>query len=667
MKQTGGLRYLKDLKVGIDELQWLQAETEEQRAKMIQGLMLRHGLVCGLSSRGGLDKVWKANDEDDDGTVTVVTAPHWRETTPAAAVAVDPEGILLYLHADYDIEIPDDSTWYTLVVHKEFTRLARGTIDITAGSTTLVGTDTEFTRFAAYTGDGFSRGTRLRIDAADTSGGNDGTLEIDTVVSDTECTVREAPAGATETAIPFRVAGDFWQTTPADPDIHQRYMPKFELIAQCRDPIDVDAAYTDYMVIADVMRDSAGSPEVTIIDRRVRNVYQRRNDRPYGVRMALAPWALDWVGNSYSQALSVSIGQGYASGTSIEGVGLDRTDRDDVLMAVCDNGTIYARIYSTHEAGWDDPGGSGAITIGTGTKADIVHLPRNSGYTHACIYTRSGQMYVRRTADEGATWTGEVSVWNPTSVDPLDTADWARGLLLHNHRLLAFGVLDDNSGGLKQIRMAYSDDYGATWDDDSGAGYAVYINFGGFNDPEHFNVFQDGSGTIWFASGNSSDDTIVFGRSQDDTGLTWQTSPLNNGGLHSASLNTDNSGTTDVYDPLIFVTPDGIPAFVCVEHNATVTQDYLRTFVAGKDDSLAESGTSNAFISHDNLGQLQGSSTSGSDGHEYVLSWCQLRDGTLFTVYVENGGHANSPSVRTMTLHPRMEHRSIVPVFGHDN
>jgi hypothetical protein len=98
-----------------------------------------------------------------------------------------------------------------------------------------------------------------------------------------------------------------------------------------------------------------------------------------------------------------------------------------------------------------------------------VKLPDGGPYTHLCVYHRAGVIYARHTADEGATWTSETTVWTPSAASSGAAASEPDAVCLLNGRIIVVATHTPATGA-SAIRYVTSDDGGGTWSTNSNAG-----------------------------------------------------------------------------------------------------------------------------------------------------------------------------------------------------
>ena len=299
MSDTNGNRTLDQQLIGYDVLEWTQAERLQRIARARIGLAHECGWLgewVGPHPNLGWE-VFAAGGNvlgtrSEDGGVPDDPFPIDRTRSIVPFVGVDPAGNVIEVPTggalldDSDAEIvpPNDGTWRTLIGRYRLTRREPGKLTLVGGSTTVVGTGTEFTRYSDSTS---PEPTILRIDASETSNGNEGSYVIDVITDDENMTVLSAPP-TTETDVFFRVKGQFFSGEPASPDIHRNATVRWELVTR------TTTRPTDGLIAYDVKQ--AGGV-VSLIDRRRGSLYQPYTGR--SCSFALLP-AYTWWNNTTS-------------------------------------------------------------------------------------------------------------------------------------------------------------------------------------------------------------------------------------------------------------------------------------------------------------------------------------------------------------------------------
>jgi len=501
MITSTGLKYLLDLQLGVDELQWLQEDRQEQVRYIVRQLFEGFpGIVYTRISGNARGDAWKVHDDNDDGSIGVKGG-----ADDGVAYAVDQHGNPFVLTANevlfQDIALANDNTWRTVVMRRVVTDYEPGTLTFDGVSAVVVGSaQSKFTRYAGKTTDGFNRGTKIRVDAADTSAGNAGTYEVTSVASDTSLTLTSVPPAA-ESGVKFTAAGDFLSTPPADPDIHARAYAEITVVTRTRNPA------TGYMLLADVRRNDATSPKVDVIDLRQASRLRRRAlNAPL---MNLVPSREMTVAGSIN-SLCADVAPTAKKVVCVYG---DET-----------NGELRAAVYDAipPTGQWGSP-----VTIDSGDttypSCAVVRLPANaSTHTHLAAFRTSpstdGQaIKLYGSTNNGASWVFISTVWDPAGTARIDAVhDF---VLLKKGRLVLVGGYHAMSGVTVpcEVRYIYSDDYGATWNHNTTAGYAIATPAGGSGIRYHgaklcqlpdgsiYTIFLDTStgGTVGVAKGQT--------------------------------------------------------------------------------------------------------------------------------------------------------------------
>lgn len=635
-----GLIYRRELKLGALEYGWADLLREQERRTAVLGAMASPGLVIGRTPSGELDDNWRVHDDDDDGSVSVEVAAD--ESSATTALLVTNEGDLVALDLDQSdiLTVPNDDTWYTIVAQAVVTQNEPGTLGVNIGSNVVTGTLTKFTTLDGATSSSFGRGSKIRIFGS--AGGNNGTYEVDSIASDTSLTLTSNVLGNTESGLSFSIAGDYFNVTPVDPDIHRFQRISLTRVALVREPA------ANVFPLADVKRnDAAGPPKVQIIDRRHQRLYRstvlEAGKGPVGTVLRVRD--LHQVSTGGVLSLGTRPRLGYVTGTG--GFGAEdsaiapadtagSTGHNNLLVAVEKAGVID--FFSLNDGNVPSPGdptfgGTGAASV-TGVDPALVRMPPGSGLTHLLFYMRVDRIYVRSSDDDGDTWGAEVLVIDPTAVDPLDTAANPAAIRLINGRLLVVFEYYDDSAGVRYISSATSDDLGATWDDDAGQGYEVYTS--GIGDVVEPDVAQaaDGRIAVVFSEAISPAIEVIF--SKDLSG--HFTTPASQFG--SAFL---TSGYFDRVDaPLCWWSPDGMLVVAYQAYRNAATLSSLCYAIVGMHGAGPLLLGQQAFVKvDDNMAAYVNA------GH----SWCQDNDGGL--VYCFRGTFAGAPDDQhTLWLDP---------------
>lgn len=477
---SDGLIYSKNLRVGYDELAWEQAENAyngdiARRARLAAAL--EFGLVphfhYGNIARTG----WKVI-ENGGTTIGIELGSSNYKLGPAYDAFVDYQGYLVFLEqniglgvalpknvASGDLTVPNDNTWYTVVVSRDTTQYERGTLTMTAASATLAGVGTAFQRFNGKTETTFARGTKIRIDASDSSQGNEGEYEVDTIASDTSLALTAAVNGGNESGVPFTVIGEWLTGAPADKDLHQRSIPKFEVIARTRQPP------AGKIILADVKRNDAAAQKVEIIDRRYKWF---RPTNHYPLAAAIQPrWLPDTTTGAGEVVTTTVYNTATVNWCSVVPYGIDGLH---AVVGTSGSGfRHYRSLYSSGLTSW-----SFLSTIdASGTCPCLVELPRTtadplgagaSSLPNLIVFYVKSNALKMRTYD-GSTWSAETAVWTPATFSGAHTLNEPAALLARDGRLHV--VVSYYDGSTTRLRYVYSDDYGTTWSINGHNGYAV--------------------------------------------------------------------------------------------------------------------------------------------------------------------------------------------------
>lgn len=620
-----GIVYRRELKLGALEYGWEDLQRQEEARARRLATMASYGLIVARTPHGALDDQWRVHDDDNDGSVSIEVAATESSASAAALVTADGDLVVLDEALPEEITVPNDNTWYTIIASVSTTEVERGTIAVAIGSNAVVGTGTRFlSTLDGFTSSPFSRGSKIRIFGS--GAGNDGTYTVDSVNSDTSLTLTANVPGGSESGLSYSVAGDYFNVTPADPDIHQ-----YQRVTITRIPLVRDVGAGAFP-LADVKRnDAAGPPKVRIIDRRLQRFYRTvvQEAGQGSVGTALQVRNVYQVSTGGALSLGTRPKLGYVTGTGgfgAEDAGVATAGSDDILVAVENGGVIdffNQNGGATPAPGDPTFGSTGAGSI-TGVDPALLRMPEGSALTHLLFYTRADRIYVRSSDDDGATWGAEVLVIDPTAIDALDTAANPAAVRLLSGRILVVFEYQDNSAGKTYISSVTSDDLGATWDDDAGQGYAVFTS--GLGDVLEPDVAQAADGRIAVVFSESASPVIEALVSKDTSG--HFSSPAS---VYGPATST--SGYFDRFDaPLVHWSPDGalIVAFQAYRNAATLsTLCYSVLGMHGDAPFLV--GQTGLIKLDDNMAAYVGA------GH----AWAQDTDGAL--VYVFRGTFAGAP------------------------
>lgn len=520
MRETNGLNYFAKMLLDHDELQWEQDETRERLAWWRLGSAHEVGW-CGEHVGPFENFGW---DVYDSGSAALAV----RNTTAAGVplgisklrdtthryLGIDNQGRVLEVVAGERLRkadgtvltVPADSTWYTLVGRYATRRLEPGKLTLTGGSVTVTGTGTQFTRYGQGTD---PKSTLIRIDATDSSNGNEGTYEIDTITDDLNMTLVSAPPNS-ESSVTFRVKGRFRGGEPADVDIHNCAHIEWELVAR------TTTRPADGALVAYDVRNVAGT--LTFIDRRRSNIFRPIDGtiRSYGLlcddsylTYTTSPTSeltttetisfVSSVADSDVGIVGISLAP-VASGSHTTTLATDQAT-GMMLATLFDDGTTrtirvhHDTVVSSGNGGadYDDPDNGATIDVVSAAgirDVALVALPVASGNTHAVFYVDStGNVIQRTTTDNGANWSAPTTIWNPGGAEEVSRI---AAVLTRMGRVLIVGTYSTGN----RLRYVFSDDLCTTWDNNSQAGYG-YSGSGASTDVA---LCEDDRGNLWTAS-----------------------------------------------------------------------------------------------------------------------------------------------------------------------
>lgn len=578
---SNGLRFLAEQLLGFDELSWAQDERDERLNWLRLGMAHECGWV-GEYVGPGLNFGWEVHDSGS-GVLAIRTSSGGvsllRDLTRADStrpfIGVDRRGRVLeilageLLDADGEpITVPNDGVWRTLIARYATRTHEPGTLELTGSSTTVTGTGTQFTRYSDSTD---PQPTLLRIDADDTSEGNEGTYQIATITSDTALELVSAPP-TDESDVKFRVKAQFFSGDPADPDAHNNAHVTWELVTR------TTTRPTDTLVAYDVRR-SGGT--VTTIDRRRASLYRQitADTRCFALTPAqwIANFAIDpapagdadsvllpyhritYVNNDADASTGV-IGLALApASTGSHTTGLASDQPSGMLLAgLYDDGSANRTIQISHYTqvsdesinqvgAWDHPDGGSAVTIAAAGLLDVavIALPADSGNTHALFYVDTNGSVIQRTStDQGATWSGATTIWNPAGAEQVSRV---AAVLTRMNRVVLVGAYSTGN----RIRAIMSDDLCATWDNNSQAGYG----YSGSTASTDVAICEDDRGNLWTVSAEGSDNGIRLYRGQAEGNPVPATAEQSSGWVAGPERDCP---TVDC-----FAMPNGLVGIVC--------------------------------------------------------------------------------------------------------
>jgi hypothetical protein len=533
--ETNGLRFLAGLLLDQDELQWSQDEIRER---------IGWRLLAGAHEVGWVgDYVgpfenfgWEVYDSGSGVLATrnvssanvLIGIDRLNPNTDRPSIGIDSQGRVLEVLPNDRlrdtsfalITVPNDGVWRTLVARYAVSRREPGRLTLTGGSVSVVGVGTQFTRYGDSTD---SKASILRIAAADTSEGNDGEYEIDTITDDENLTLVSAPP-ATESSVRFRLKGRFFAGDPADPDSRNIAVARWELITR------TTTRPTDGALIAYDVRRSGGV--VTLIDRKKSNIYQPKQSRPlcYGLQPAFLYYdnANDTLSDlknlknletNVASANTAFIGLSMApcaSGSHLTGLATDQPT-GMMVAALWDNNTTrtirvfhHTVAYGDLSVNWDDPDGGASVDVvaATGIKdVALLALPASSGNTHACFYAdTNGSVLQKLSTDNGATWSAATTIWNPAGAE---TVDRISAVLTRMGRIVIVAAYSTGN----RLRYIFSDDLAATWSNNTQAGFGFT---GSATAAIDVSVVEDDRGNLWTIAAVAADNLLRLWRGQSE-------------------------------------------------------------------------------------------------------------------------------------------------------
>lgn len=656
MQDTTGIRHLHALKIGTDELAWWQDGINERAAWWRIASTVEAGW-CGRWVGPNYDFGWEVYDSGSG--VLAVRATNAgslffgraRANTARPVMGIDragrpleiPPGTELLNSSDTAVTVPDDGTWYTLTASYRVRAREPGTLSLTAGSTTITGVGTQFTRYRDSTATA-GVPTKIRIASSDTVSGNEGTYTIDEIVSDTELTVTAAPV-ATETSVDYRIEGHFYLTSvPADPDCHNNPVVAWALATR------TTTRPTTSLIAYDVRR-SGGT--CTFIDRRHANMFRQLDGRNRLV--SLVPASVKYTnldttpgpGNSNAAALQVvnhiviTTGAGAdaqmtamawapcAVGSHLSGLAADQPV-GMMLATLWDNGTNRsARIWhhtphvlapgaSPLAGNFDDPDNGSAVNpvsaVSGVQDVALLAVPASTGNTHLLFYVDSaGLLQLKKSTDNGATWGSATAIWDPTSTDTLSKVS---ACLTRMGRIVVAAAYSTGN----RIRYIYSNDYASSWDTNTSAGYSSSVMGEAATD---LAIVEDDLGNLWTIAAVSSTNDIRIYRGQAEG------NPLPDSSEQSAGWKGLEGGGISHIDA--FPTPDGTVGIICGDTGSNGTVFYAQ--LAGRyvlhSQVLVESANSNPLNTGTAIAVAAGVSASGHV-HVAVSNAYTTSSGTLF-------------------------------------
>lgn len=539
MKDEVGINYRMSASTtpmlfGVGELSYAAFIPAEMRRQWVRGRLAEAGLVLDTQGTGNMGRAWLVEHLDAADHLIMRFAQALPGVTSAVNVGVTANGDIIAYELEptdsyrelTEITVPDDGVWRTLVVKYEETAFEPGTITFTAGDKTVTGVGTKFTRLAGKTTDSLQRGARIYV----ASGGNAGTYwMVDTVTSDTELELTQN-ASANQSGIAFRVSGSYQgDIFPATPTAHRNPVATLELKSGIVLP-DPDA----YLVIADVMLDSGTSDKIQVLDRRYANIARFLPTGPPRSCSIARVLSVDTANSStftytynYQEVRAAS--QPLVNAASLVfWWALAPASNGQNMLAVATRAAdiravLYDAISGTWPA-WNTTPGVQPDTSGVPNAATLEALPAVRGKTHILVYYRSdtGEIHSRYTTDDGATWGSQGTI--TAAADYADDTNPPLVLLTRAGRLYVFWSWSDGAseGG---VHCCYSDDYGDSWQTNTGSGYEVFTETGSIHYPRLKSVCETYDGRIAILCTNQvsiSDDgcySVLFTRST--TNYAW--------------------------------------------------------------------------------------------------------------------------------------------------
>ncbi len=523
MADSPGLRYLTQLLMGSDELQWLQYELNQLRRRIALGHLIEPGWVGEPVGADGLQAFgWRLQGRFD-GTVDVLGpaepgVSRWARRTTPLFYGIAPDGEILIIRPDAGplldaagapLTVPADGVIRTIVARPVLSRQLPGTVAVTAGSGTIAGTGTDFTRFTA----GGDLPSQFRI----SSGPNAGTYTVQSVTDATTAVVTPV-FSSSETGMRLIPIGRFL-TPQVDVDIHHHLDVAYALEARTVTPP------SDGLIVADARKASEDGIAV-VIDRRWANVAREVSGRRPHARWHLLPdleiaaTALPVTGaTQQDQGPAVCVVNTSDSRTTTEVTLVATTPsrvgnaNSGILQLSCavSGGTwrIQARervienLFGESAATaypdypWRDPGDAGSdVNIVSGQSgvcnglAVVKVASLLSDRTHLAFYVDDAFNVVQaRTVNHGETWIADGTIWAAPGGSP---TQGLTAILTRESRIVLVRPTDNDT-----LAYIYSDDYGATWSTNGGAGFVYYeAPSGQVTWPS---LAQDANGRLWTA------------------------------------------------------------------------------------------------------------------------------------------------------------------------
>jgi len=474
-----GIAWKKDLKVGTSEMAIDKVMVLDEILALARSSFATYGLVMAPEADGVGGDLWKVEE------LVGGSGAYLGFRTSELLTAYTSNGIITVESDQRSTPtVVDDAVWRTLTVRFEQTFLMRGSLTLTAGSTTITGTNTRFTMLTPKNPSGNTLPSKIRLVTGEVNAANVGEYQVLTVVSDTEITVATAPA-YTETTTKWRLGGYYppLATPPAGPDAIRRWMPVFELVTRTRAPA------SGSFVLADVMLDTGSSANIQIIDRRAQSWARPRMPLSFAfqpmVDLFTAPDGAGEVGGVEGRYARVRTDAGgdllnpwpvffrytdtVASATmgvllKLTGGGIRFRIKDQSYNALGPEFTDFDAATFTDVQ----------VTSNTASSEPCGLQPGHSdGRIMAFYIGSSNSVLAARSLDGGATWTVLGTIWNPAAVDAADTIAHLAVAQAPNGRVILSATYTDDSATTARTRVIYSDDYCESWSTNSNNGYNV--------------------------------------------------------------------------------------------------------------------------------------------------------------------------------------------------
>lgn len=474
-----GIAWKKNLKVGHSELSIDKVMLVDEILALARGSFATYGLVMAPEADGVGGDLWKVEElvGGSGGYLGFRTSDLLTAYTPDGMITVEPD-------QRSTPTVIDDATWRTLTVRFEQTYYMRGSLILTAGSTTITGTNTRFTMLTPKNPAGNTLPSKIRLVSGEVNAANVAEYTVLTVVSDTEITVA-TPPGYSETASKWRLGGYYPSgvTPPSAPDAIQRWAPVFELVTRTRAP--ASGSY----VLADVMLDTGTSANIQIIDRRAQSWARPRMPLSFAFQPMVDifndPDGTAEVGGVEGRYARVRTDAGgdllnpwpvcyryldtVASPTmgvllKLTGGGIRFRYRNNSFNAMGPEYTDFTAATFTDVQ----------VTSNTAASEPCGLQPGHSDGRLMAFYIVSGNsVLAARSLDGGATWTVLGTIWNPAAIDAADTIEHLAVTQAPNGRVIITATYTDDSATTTRTRAIYSDDYCDNWSTNTNAGYAV--------------------------------------------------------------------------------------------------------------------------------------------------------------------------------------------------